>query len=225
MRKLVVVLLGATLLLTSCYRTGRDTWEDTKTCGRYMSKGLRSLMGQHTDGSEYAFFDNWSTQNDEFVPLPGTSGASEFVTLSDCAPISRECPGDPGSRIPGIDSFYTPDGKLAELFSNVHFDTDNYTIQGENNYRYLHEIAKYMIKNPNTYVFVEGHADERGAASYNLALGSRRSNAVRAFLIQNGVNADQLFSISYGKERPLVQGHDKHAWDENRRAQFKLYVR
>lgn len=223
MRKVIFALMGATLLLTSCYRSPRDTWEDTKTCGRYVGKGFRALLGQHSDGAQYVYMDDWSEKSSEYIPLP--SDGKERVAMTDLPPISRESPGDPGSSIPGIEGFHTPDGRLAELFSHIHFDTDSYSIQGDKNFHYLHEIAKYMIKNPDTFVFIEGHADERGAAAYNLALGSRRSNAVRTFLVQNGVNPDQLFTISYGKERPVVSGHDATAWEKNRRAQFKLYDR
>lgn len=209
-------------LLSSCTRSTREVWEDAKTCSRYMGKGFRSLCGQHMDNHEYAsYYERWNDEP-EFVPL--AQGDSSLSTHA-CAPLSKESPGDPDSPIPGVDQFSTPRGALAKLFNNIHFETDKYAISGSDNLKLIQEISQYLMKHQNLYVFVEGHADERGAAAYNLALGSRRANAVRAQLIQNGVSPDQLFTISYGKERPLVLGHDEQSWQENRRAQFKTYER
>lgn len=225
MNKQLFLLAVACICTTACQRTGREAWEDSKTCGRYVGKGVRSLFGQH-DGGDYACLNRWSDEG-EFEPLKkgGITAYTHELEMSDCAPPSRESPGDPGSPLPGIDGFAMPSGKLARLFANVHFETDQYVVSGDGNMRALHEIAQHLVAHPGTYVFVEGHADERGAAAYNLALGARRANSVRTFLIQNGVDPDQLFTISYGKERPLVQGHDNSSWKENRRAQFKLYER
>lgn len=216
--------------LPSCNRSRLELWEDTKTCGRYMGKGMRSFFGHHLDSRDYAnYYENWGedgemlSQESEFVPLADT-GSHQQLTVREY-PSSRESPGDPGCKIPGIDAFMDPSGQLGALFKNVHFETDSYTIQGISTITALRGIAEYLVSHPHTYVFVEGHADERGAAAYNLALGSRRSNSVRSFLIENGVNPNQLFTISYGLERPVVSGHDEPSWKQNRRAQFKLYDR
>lgn len=226
-----LVLLGGILcltgLLSSCHRNRSEFWEDTKTCKRYMGKGIRSLFGEHKDARQYALYDkdwNKGSAESDYVPI---AGAEEFeqLGLQDYAPISKESPGDPDSPIPGVEGFREPNGKLAALFSNIHFDTDNYSVKGSENVATLREIAHYLMGHPNTYVFVEGHADERGAAAYNFALGSKRANSVRAFLVQNGVNPDQLFTISYGLERPFASGHDENAWLQNRRSQFRLYDR
>ncbi len=221
--QIIMACIATAALFSSCNRSQHEVWEDTKTCKRYLSKGLRSLFGQHIDSREYAsYYEGWN--DDEFVSLADTD-TEEYQPMQDFAPISKESPGDPGSPIPGIDGFSSPMGRLAQLFSNVHFETDKYVVQGTENLTTLKAIADYLVKNPSVYVFVEGHADERGAAAYNLALGSRRANSIRTFLIQNGVNPDQLFTISYGKEHPLVMGHDEQSWHENRRAQFKTYAR
>jgi peptidoglycan-associated lipoprotein len=66
-------------------------------------------------------------------------------------------------------------------------------------------------------VRVEGNCDERGAAAYNLALGSKRAASAKAYLVQMGARDDQITTISYGKEKPRVQGHDEQAWSQNRR--------
>lgn len=213
---LALVSLMTIGAFSSCNRSTHEIWEDTKTCGRYMNKGIHSLRGQHIDSREYAsFFDVWEDEQ-EFIAITDAENSGQ-----DLRP-SKESPGDPGSGVPGIDGFHAPTGRLASLFTNIKFETDNYSIKAEH-IPTLKEIADYLDKHPNLYVFIEGHADERGAAAYNLALGSRRANAVRNFLVQNGVNPDQLFAISYGLERPVSLGHDDVAWQQNRRAQFKTY--
>jgi peptidoglycan-associated lipoprotein len=65
---------------------------------------------------------------------------------------------------------------------------------------------------------IEGHCDERGTVEYNLALGERRANSTKKFLISLGIAGDRLSAISYGKERPLDPGHNEEAWTKNRRA-------
>ena len=67
-------------------------------------------------------------------------------------------------------------------------------------------------------ITVEGHADERGTREYNIALGERRAEAVRQFLVKHGIDADRIDTISYGKERPAVIGNNEDAWKRNRRA-------
>ena len=67
---------------------------------------------------------------------------------------------------------------------------------------------------------IEGHTDERGSAEYNLALGERRANAAKRYLVDLGVSSSQLSTVSFGEDRPAVQGHDESAWRYNRRAEF-----
>ncbi len=75
-----------------------------------------------------------------------------------------------------------------------------------------------MRKHKNVNVIVQGYCDERGTREYNLALGERRANAVKNYLVSQGVAADRISVISYGKERPAVLGNNEAAWAQNRRA-------
>lgn len=81
----------------------------------------------------------------------------------------------------------------------------------------LRTQADWLRKN-NTNVIVEGHADERGTREYNLALGERRANSVKQYLVSQGIAADRISTVSYGKERPAVLGSNEAAWAQNRRA-------
>lgn len=78
--------------------------------------------------------------------------------------------------------------------------------------------AQYLKENANKTVMIEGHTDDRGTREYNIGLGERRANAVRNYLITQGVDPSRIDTISYGKERPAVIGANEDAWAQNRRA-------
>ncbi len=98
----------------------------------------------------------------------------------------------------------------------VFFDTDRYELTSEAQF-VLSKQAQWLNANPGTTATVEGHADERGTREYNLALGARRANSVRAYLIGQGVDAGRLDAVSYGKERPVALCSDESCWSQNRR--------
>lgn len=122
------------------------------------------------------------------------------------------------------EQLYKKSSQVAE-FRNITFATDSYTIKGEDNLTIITNLVRYLQKNPRAKLYIEGHTDERGAAAYNLALGARRANAIKQHLIKQNINADRLFTVSYGKERPLQMGHNELAWQQNRRAEFKIHER
>jgi len=99
----------------------------------------------------------------------------------------------------------------------VLFAFDSYDIDDEAR-RILDAQAQWLAANPNVRVSIEGHADERGTREYNLALGDRRANAARDYLQSRGVSASRMTTISWGKERPAVEGSSEYAWSQNRRA-------
>ncbi len=112
-------------------------------------------------------------------------------------------------------------GSQADLIATVgtdrvFFDYDKYDVQAAGQAT-LSKAAAWLKKYPQVSVAVEGHADERGTREYNLALGERRANSVKDFLVAQGVPASRLKTVSYGKERPVALGHDEAAWAQNRR--------
>jgi peptidoglycan-associated lipoprotein len=116
----------------------------------------------------------------------------------------------------------TPAPKVtAGDFSDVFFDFDSATLRGDASTA-LDKDAKLMRDNPNLSITIEGHCDERGTVEYNQALGERRANAARDYLVNAGVPAARIQTVSYGKERPFNEGHDEAAWSQNRRAHFTL---
>lgn len=84
----------------------------------------------------------------------------------------------------------------------------------------LDDMAAYMRENPRHIITIEGHCDERGTEEYNRALGERRAQACREYLISTGIEAARLQTISYGKEKPMDPGHNEEAWSRNRRSEF-----
>jgi peptidoglycan-associated lipoprotein len=118
---------------------------------------------------------------------------------------------------PGIE------GEVLEsrLLKDVHFDFDKYDIRPEDG-PVLRENAALLMKSPAVKVQIEGHCDERGTAEYNLALGERRANSTKKYLVSLGVPTDRLSTISYGEEAPLDPGHHEEAWAKNRRAHFVI---
>ncbi|HET7414038.1 MAG TPA: peptidoglycan-associated lipoprotein Pal [Pararhizobium sp.] len=99
----------------------------------------------------------------------------------------------------------------------IYFDTDSSSIRADAQAT-LTRQAQWLRQYPNYPVTVEGHADERGTREYNLALGARRANAARDFLISKGVAANRIKTISYGKERPVATCDAPKCWAQNRRA-------
>ena len=219
---LYILCLG--LSMTSCRRNSNEVLEDSRSAGRHMSRGLRTMGGKNGSSRAVQSRDDFGQFGDESYYVENSQGqpnqptVGEFVPLSD-QPVNsdvgmadfvsqqpRETPGDPGSSIPGISAFQDPSTNptWAAIFKSITFDYNSNLVKGQQNLETIHSIASYMKNNPSTYVFVEGHTDERGPEAYNLSLGSRRSNAVRNLLIQEGVNPDNIFSISYGKERPDI---------------------
>ena len=101
----------------------------------------------------------------------------------------------------------------------IYFDYDSNAIKPD--YQSLIEAhARYLKANTARHVVIEGHTDERGGSEYNLALGQRRSESVRQALELLGVRDSQVEAVSFGKEKPAVEGHDEAAWAQNRRAEL-----
>ena len=104
---------------------------------------------------------------------------------------------------------------------NINFDFDKSDIREADKPK-LQAVADFLKAYPEAKLQLEGHCDERGTVEYNLALGESRANATKKYLAGLGVSEDRLATISYGKERPKVQGKDEESWLVNRRCEFKL---
>ena len=101
--------------------------------------------------------------------------------------------------------------------TTIYFDTDRYNVDTQDAAA-LQAQAQYFARFPQVTFTIEGHADERGTREYNLALGERRANAAKAYLVSLGVDANRISVVSYGKERPMALASNESAWAQNRRA-------
>ncbi len=129
-------------------------------------------------------------------------------------------PGYDGTTVGGVAGQAVP-GSQQDFVDNIgdriFFGYDSTDLTGEARGT-LDRQANWLNQYSNLTITIEGHADERGTREYNLALGERRANAVRNYLIALGVTASRVSVISYGKERPVVFGTDTQSWAQNRRA-------
>ena len=142
------------------------------------------------------------------APPSGTETGAETGTAG-----TGDQSGVAGAVIPGSQA----DFLRSVPADRVYFDTDVYALSAEAR-TVLDAQAEYLVRYPNVSVTIEGHADERGTREYNLALGDRRATSVRNYLESRGVAASRMTTISWGKERPAVEGSNESAWSQNRRA-------
>lgn len=104
---------------------------------------------------------------------------------------------------------------------DVYFDFDDASLNATAQ-EALKRKAMWLRDNPMVSIVIEGHCDERGTTEYNLALGDRRAQSAKAFLVDLGINPSRLTTISYGEEMPVDSGHTEEAWAKNRRAHFSI---
>ncbi|MGQ0526910.1 MAG: peptidoglycan-associated lipoprotein Pal [Alphaproteobacteria bacterium] len=151
--------------------------------------------------------------------------SDDATTMEDQAGYQQgEMTGGPGGAQGGVydetTSSTTVPGSAQDFITNVGdrvlFGYDRYDLSPEGQ-QILDRQAAWLNQYPNLNITVEGHADERGTREYNLALGERRANSTKNYLVARGVAAGRLNTVSYGKERPAVTGSNESSWAENRR--------
>lgn len=138
----------------------------------------------------------------------GSGGAAGAGAGTGTGTTSSELPGP---RAGSAEDF------VVNVGDRVFFDFDKYNLKPEAR-ETLQRQADWLKKYPSVTVTVEGHCDERGTREYNLALGERRANSAKNYLVALGVDPNRIKTISYGKERPAVTGSTEAAWSQNRRA-------
>jgi len=155
------------------------------------------------------------------APTPAPAAPSPRVSE---APVTRPSPPAeapvpaPAAPAPAAPAAPVP---AASPLKDVFFDFDKSNIRDDQKAA-LNDNVAWLKANARAKTTLEGHCDERGTAEYNLGLGERRAKAVKDYLVAAGVPADRVATISYGKERPFVLGHDESAWKWNRRGHLVL---
>lgn len=149
--------------------------------------------------------------------------AASLLLLAACDSTSTDNGGANGSGGIGANGAGAGNGVLGKLedgtnvTDRVYFATDSSVVDAEGQAA-LDRQAGWLKQYETVNVVLEGHADERGTREYNIALGERRATAAKNYLVSQGVAANRISTLSYGKERPAATGNDEGAWSQNRRA-------
>jgi peptidoglycan-associated lipoprotein len=164
-----------------------------------------------------------TVQREEAVAPPEEIKPSETVTSPAVTPPPKPMPGPVEENL-----FQAQRQRKKEeaVFANedIHFDFDRYDLKPKAR-EILSDKAFFLRKYPGVKILIEGHCDERGTNEYNLALGERRANSAKQYLVQLGISEGRISTVSYGEERPLDPGHNEEAWARNRRAHFEIVSR
>jgi len=172
------------------------------------------------------------TLGDVMAALPATEvppapPAEEVVAVAPPAPVALDRGIYPKEGTLG-DVMVAPPAPVAAKeavreppLGDIFFDYDQSLIRPDAK-KTLDKNVEWLRGNAKPNLIIEGHCDERGSQEYNLALGQRRAKAAQDYLVESGIDEKRIKTISYGKERPFVVGHDESAWQWNRRAHFVL---
>ena len=147
--------------------------------------------------------------------------AALALAVSACESTSGAGAGASGSGqsitpLPAAAPLALKDQFVVDVGDRVFFSFDRFDVEQDQK-KVLDTQAAWLKKYSSVTVTIEGHADERGTREYNLALGERRANAVKEYLIYLGIDAKRIKTVSYGEERPVALGSDETAWSQNRR--------
>ena len=148
---------------------------------------------------------------------PSAQSSGTLPPASGTAPAQTPAPGSRTAQSTVTSVAIQPLGTQASTERSVYFDYDNFSIKPEFVFL-LERHGQFLATHPSLAIKIEGHADERGSAEYNLALGQKRAQAVLNALKIYGAKTSQMEAISWGEERAKVQGHSEMAWAQNRRA-------
>jgi len=194
--QLILAALPAVLIVTGC---GKKPYVYEPPTGGPLSPGDEAAYGTGREGDLQA------------SPLDGeeVNVIPNFNELQ----IGEQAFLGPAGRIPE-----GPKVQIPEL-QTVYFDFDTSTLRQDQEY-VLRQNAEYLLSNPAVRVEVQGHCDERGTDEYNMALGDRRALTIRAYLTAAGIEAERIFTISYGEAAPAIEGETEDVYAQNRRAEF-----
>lgn len=172
----------------------RATWKSLMVAGAVALATGCSSMGSKTGGDAAIEDRGIGGAQDEMTQGIGIgSGSFEGMSIDD------------------------PNSPLAQRV--IYFEFDSSEVRSADR-DVLNNHARYLAANPQATIVLEGHGDERGSREYNIGLGERRAQSARQILELQGVGSQQLSTVSYGEEKPAVEGHDESAWAQNRRVEL-----
>ena len=151
---------------------------------------------------------------------PASSGISKPATPSP-GEGQRGTTGESTTGQTSLDELQKGKPPTSGPLKDIHFGFDRYDLEGEAR-ETLKVNADWLKKNPSARIEIEGHCDERGTNEYNLALGAKRAQAAKDYLVTLGIATERLSTISYGEEIPVCKEHNESCWQQNRRARFVI---
>jgi len=175
----------------------------------------QSIGAVQNAGSRRVFPQDSTTYTLTASGAGGTSTATVTVTVT--------APPPPPPPPPPAESPKTMEGRIGSELQDAFFDYDSTSLRGDAQSTLTQDataLKSILTDFPTATIVIEGHCDERGSAEYNLGLGDRRASAAHDFLVQLGVPADKIHTISYGKERPQCTESTEACWQKNRRVHF-----
>jgi peptidoglycan-associated lipoprotein len=182
------------------------SWSSTDATSLTLSPDLGSVAAE---GSKSVMPTDSTTYTITATGPGGSATASARVTVTPPPPPAS------AAASPTLEEMFTKEVK------DAFFDYDKANIRPDAR-QALSQTAEFLRSYPQIKVLVEGHCDERGSTEYNLALGDRRAQSAKDYLVSLGVAADRMQTISYGKERPFCTEHNEACWQENRRAHIVM---
>ena len=229
----LIMLLAAAIALSACNKKVAKVTPPSPPPAPAPSATLAANPNVLEQGQSAEL--TWQTQNADTITIAGLgtvpASGSRTVTPNDSITYTLTAKGPGGSgeataRVtvnpkPRVVSMAGPSDE--ELFSqnvkDVFFDFDRYELRSTDAPTAT-QNAEFLRQHPNIKVIVEGHCDDRGSDEYNLALGANRAGSLKQALVAQGVSADRIQTVSYGKEKPFCNADDEQCWQQNRRDHF-----
>ena len=182
------------------------SWSSTNATRLNLSPGVGEVA---PEGSTRVTPDSTTTYTISATGPGGTAEASARITVATPPPPP---PPPPAESIEDL---------FRKNVQDAFFDFDKSDVRSDAR-EALTKTGQFLRSYSQVRVTIEGHCDERGSTEYNLALGDKRAQAAKQFLISLGVPAERMDTVSYGKERPFCTTHDEDCWQQNRRAHFVM---
>jgi peptidoglycan-associated lipoprotein len=192
-------------------------------CTVYLGKiSTVTATAQDPDGDPLTYA--WSAPAGTFTNATGKSTPWTAPMVEGPVPVTVRVSDGKGGTASDVVTIQVIKEAVKEIvFEDVHFDFDRYSLRPEA-VRALDEAIRSLQDNPNLKITIEGHTCNIGTAEYNLALGERRANAVREYLVSRGIGADRLQTVSYGEERPKYDNSREETRRLNRRAAMVVRI-
>ena len=165
--------------------------------------------------------ENVVKKDEAMVPSATTQTKQANVDTEKNAHAVTKAPVKPAPENVNKTAVKAEQQQLTSALEKIYFDFDSFALSNEAR-KSLADNTDYLRKRAVAKLRIEGNCDERGSAEYNIALGEKRAEAAKKYLVSMGIPADRLTTISYGKEKPADPGHDESAWAKNRRDDFTI---